>query len=72
MFGLGTSEILLIAGAGILLFGARRLPEIGSALGRGFRNFKKTLEGREEESSESNLHHKKTDLPEGAGPSNPK
>ncbi len=49
MFGLGTTELLLIAGAGLLLFGAKRLPEIGSSLGKGLKNFKKTFESPEEE-----------------------
>lgn len=29
----------------VLLFGAKRLPELGSSLGRGFRDFKDSLEG---------------------------
>ena len=48
MFGLGTSELLLIAAAGLVVFGARRLPEVGSAIGKGLRNFKKAIEGRTE------------------------
>jgi len=41
MFGsLGLQEILLIAGVGLLLFGARRLPEIGKGLGKAIREFK--------------------------------
>ena len=47
MFGLGTSELLLIAAAGLVIFGAKRLPEVGSALGKGLKNFKKALEGKE-------------------------
>ena len=51
MFGIGSSEIMVIAIAAIVIFGARRLPEIGSALGKGFRNFRKTLDGREDTES---------------------
>lgn len=41
MFGsLGLQEILLIAGIGLLLFGARRLPEVGKSLGTAIREFK--------------------------------
>lgn len=54
MFGLGTTELLLIAGAGIVIFGAKRLPEIGSALGKGFRNFRKTMEGNDEKDKSPN------------------
>lgn len=38
--GLGMSEIILIFMVVLLLFGAKRLPEIGSALGKGIREFK--------------------------------
>ncbi len=38
--GLGMGEIILIFVVVLLLFGAKRLPEIGSALGKGIREFK--------------------------------
>jgi sec-independent protein translocase protein TatA len=46
MFGisLGHLFILLIV---VLLFNARRLPELGSALGRGMHAFRKGLEGKD-------------------------
>lgn len=40
MFGLGTTELLVILGIIVLIFGARRLPEIGSGLGKAIKNFK--------------------------------
>ena len=46
--GLGMGEIILIFLVVLLLFGAKRLPEIGSALGKGIREFKgsvKEIEG---------------------------
>lgn len=39
--GIGTQEILLILVVVLVLFGARKLPEIGSGLGRAIQNFKK-------------------------------
>lgn len=39
-FGLGFGELLLILGLLVLVFGAKRIPEIASGLGRGIRNFK--------------------------------
>jgi len=39
--GLKMSEILLIMGVLLLLFGASRLPQLGSSLGSAIRNFKK-------------------------------
>jgi len=48
MFGIGTSELLIILGIAVLLFGARRLPEIGSGMGRAIKNFKSALTGQDE------------------------
>lgn len=46
----GWSEGLLIAFLLLLLFGAKRLPEIGQSLGKGIREFKKSLTSSDEES----------------------
>lgn len=40
MFGLGTTELLVIGGILFILFGAKRLPEIGKGLGGAIREFK--------------------------------
>lgn len=45
---IGFFEILVILGVGLLVFGAKRLPEIGGALGRAFREFKEALNGKSE------------------------
>jgi sec-independent protein translocase protein TatA len=42
-------ELILILAVIILLFGAQRLPEIGAALGKAIREFKKNLRETEEE-----------------------
>lgn len=50
MFGpLGIWEIMLILLVIVLLFGAKRLPEIGSGLGKGIRGFRDSLRGDESE-----------------------
>lgn len=45
----GWTEGLLIAFLFLLLFGARRLPEIGQSLGKGIREFKKSLTASDED-----------------------
>jgi sec-independent protein translocase protein TatA len=48
MFGIGASELLVILAIVVVLFGARRLPELGSGLGQAIRNFKSGLSGKDE------------------------
>jgi len=49
IFGsLGLMEILLVLFLVILIFGAKRLPQIGSGLGKGIRNFKDSITGKDE------------------------
>lgn len=48
MFGLGTTEIILIVVAVFVIFGASRLPKAGRALGAGMRNFQRSLTGRDD------------------------
>jgi sec-independent protein translocase protein TatA len=49
MFGLGTTELILILIIILLLFGASRLPEIGNALGKAIRSFRKASTEEPEE-----------------------
>jgi sec-independent protein translocase protein TatA len=53
MFGLGPGEIILILVVLLLVFGAKRLPEIGGALGKGIREFKSSVRDMESELSQS-------------------
>jgi len=48
MFGLGATELMIILGICVLLFGARRLPEIGSGVGKAIKNFKAGVSGQDE------------------------
>jgi len=47
--GLGWQEMLLIFLIALILFGARRLPEIGRSMGQAMREFKRTISGISEE-----------------------
>jgi sec-independent protein translocase protein TatA len=48
MFGIGIQELLVVLAICVLIFGARRLPEIGSGLGRAIKNFKSGVSGQDE------------------------
>ncbi len=48
MFGLGVWELLLILVIVLVLFGAGRLPQLGAGIGKGIKNFKKSLKGEDE------------------------
>jgi sec-independent protein translocase protein TatA len=48
MFGLGTPELIVILGIAFLVFGGKKLPEIGAGLGKGISSFKKGLKGVED------------------------
>jgi sec-independent protein translocase protein TatA len=45
MSNIGPSEIILLLLVALLLFGAKRLPEIGRSLGSGMREFKNSVSG---------------------------
>jgi sec-independent protein translocase protein TatA len=48
MFGLGMPELVVILVIIILVFGAGRISEIGGAVGKGIKNFKKSINGLDE------------------------
>ena len=49
MFGLGVTELLLIFGLLVLVFGARKIPLIARGLGQGIRNFKGELKAPDDD-----------------------
>lgn len=52
MFGLGLPEMGLIALAAVLVFGPKKIPELGSALGKTLRGFKDEINQGGEDSAE--------------------
>jgi sec-independent protein translocase protein TatA len=48
MFGIGATELLIVFGIVVVLFGARRLPELGSGVGKAIKNFKAGISGKDE------------------------
>jgi sec-independent protein translocase protein TatA len=54
LFGpVGPTELLLIVLIIVIIFGARRLPELGKSLGEGIKNFKKSISSKEKDSKKS-------------------
>lgn len=47
MFGLGAMELGVILVIALVIFGPGKLPELGGALGRGIRDFRKSVDGIE-------------------------
>lgn len=65
MFGIGTTEILILMGIAILIFGARRLPELGSGMGKAIKNFKAGISGKDEIDVTPNQEEASESKPEG-------
>ena len=49
MFGIGMPELIIILVIILIIFGAGKLPEIGSGIGKGIKNFKKATHEPPEE-----------------------
>ncbi len=52
MMGIGFPELMIILVIIMIIFGAGKLPEIGSAFGNSIRNFKKSMKDAEQENEE--------------------
>lgn len=55
MFGIGTTELIIIMFIILLIFGAKKLPELAQGLGKGIREFKKASNDIQEELSMDKL-----------------
>jgi sec-independent protein translocase protein TatA len=54
MFGLGVTELIIILVIVVVLFGAKKLPEIGSGIGEAIKNFKKSTSELTDTNDEKN------------------
>ncbi len=61
-FGIGIWEILILLLVVLLVFGPKRLPEMGRSLGKGMREFKDSISGNDND--DEPVHHRlATELP---------
>jgi sec-independent protein translocase protein TatA len=60
MFGLGTPEIILIAIVILVLFGAKKIPELMQGLGKGVKEFKKATSDIEKDLNTTEDKEKKS------------
>lgn len=51
MFGLGAPELMIILAICFIIFGGKKLPEIGAGLGKGITSFKKGLHATDDPAS---------------------
>ncbi len=70
MFGLGIQELIIVLGIVVVIFGAKRLPELGSGVGKAIRNFKGGIKSIEEEDQEKSIEAPKEKV-KTSGPVNP-
>ncbi len=54
MFGLGMGELLIILAVVILMFGAKKIPQLGEGMGKAIKSFKKGLNEEEENKDNDN------------------
>ena len=59
MFGLGTPELIVILVIIIVIFGAGKIPELGGAIGKGIRNFKKSMADTDKDAETKKIDNNK-------------
>jgi sec-independent protein translocase protein TatA len=60
-FGIGVWEILILLLVALLVFGPKRLPEMGRSLGRGMREFKDSISGKGDDEDRAELPAARTE-----------
>ena len=53
MFGLGWTEVIIILVVAVLIFGPKKLPELGNSLGKTIRGFKDEVSSDNDENKEN-------------------
>jgi len=60
MFGIGAGEFIIILIVGLIVFGPGKLPEVGRAIGKGLREFRKAQAAISKTLNEVDINEKKT------------
>jgi len=55
MFGLGVPELMVVFVIALLVFGPKKLPDAGKAIGQAIRGFKSSMEGKDDERADSRV-----------------
>lgn len=53
MLGLGMGELVIVLLIVVLMFGGKKLPQLGSSLGESIKNFKKGMKGDDDQNKKS-------------------
>ena len=61
MPNIGLPEILIVLAIALIVFGPKRLPEMGRSLGKGIREFKDSLTGNDEEDEPREIERARAD-----------
>lgn len=62
MFGFHWAELLIVLALAVVIFGPKRLPEIGGSLGRGIRDFRKGIGDFKEETGYNEIRNLPNDI----------
>jgi sec-independent protein translocase protein TatA len=62
MFNLGWTEVVLVIGVAVLIFGPKKIPELGSALGKTLRGFKEEIKPEADDSGNVELYDDAEDV----------
>ncbi len=64
-FGIGVTEMIILLVVLLVFFGPKRLPEMGRSLGKGMREFKDSISGKDEDEP---VQHYSPELPDAEQP----